>query len=487
MRRFREKEAFVTAQESSYKVLPFRFNRRARDQVFLSTDAGEWASLSNDVFEQFVHGTLSPDSTEFKTLVSKHFLAEGNPLVPLAATATKVRTKYSFLDGFTALHMFVVSLRCDHSCPYCQVSRVTTNKSKFDMSSDTAERAVDWVFKSPAPHLKIEFQGGEPLLALERIKQIVEIAKEKNLTEERDLQFVITTNLSEVTDEAIEFIVENEIYISTSLDGPEWLHNKNRPRPGNDSYLRMTSNLARLRDAVGYDRVAALMTTTDASLDCPEDIVDEYVDLGFNDIFIRPISPYGFAVRTNSAFKYETDKFLEFFKRCVRRVAYWYDQGVPIVEAYSQLIARKLLLPFGTHYVDLQHPAGTGISAIIYNYDGDIYASDEGRMLAEMGDHTFRLGNLHSDSYVNVMGGDYLRGLISSSCLQTVPQCSDCAYLPFCGFDSGYNIATQNDLIGHRPTSGFCRKQMGIFDFILDAIEGEDSLEKRAIIDWAVK
>ena len=76
---------------------------------------------------------------------------------------------------------------------------------------------------------------------------------------------------------------------------------------------------------------------------------------------------------------------------------------MPIVEAYSQLIARKLLLPFGTHYVDLQHPAGTGISAIIYNYDGDIYASDEGRMLAEMGDHTFRLGNLHSDSYVDVM------------------------------------------------------------------------------------
>ena len=76
----------------------------------------------------------------------------------------------------------------------------------------------------------------------------------------------------------------------------------------------MTTNLARLR-AVGYDQgIAALMTTTDASLDCPEDIVDEYVDLGFNDIFIRPISPYGFAVRTNSAFKYETDKFLEFFK-----------------------------------------------------------------------------------------------------------------------------------------------------------------------------
>jgi hypothetical protein len=36
-----------------------------------------------------------------------------------------------------------------------------------------------------------------------------------------------------------------------------------------------------------------------------------------------------------------------------------------------------------------------GIGALVYNYDGDIYASDEGRMLAEMGDRTFRLGSVH--------------------------------------------------------------------------------------------
>jgi hypothetical protein len=30
--------------------------------------------------------------------------------------ATKYRTKKAFLDGFTSLHIFVVSLRCEHSC-----------------------------------------------------------------------------------------------------------------------------------------------------------------------------------------------------------------------------------------------------------------------------------------------------------------------------------------------------------------------------------
>ena len=33
---------------------------------------------------------------------------------------------------------------------------------------------------------------------------------------------------------------------------------------------------------------------------------------------------------------------------------------------------------------------------LVYNYDGDVYASDEGRMLAEMNDDTFKIGNVHS-------------------------------------------------------------------------------------------
>lgn len=487
MRRFQHAEAFGSRDAlGSYRLLPFRFMRWGDGRVLLTSDPGEWLFLAADDFSAFTRGELKREQPAYADLKSKHFLADGSPLVPLSATATKLRTKYSFLDGFTGLHMFVVSLRCDHSCPYCQVSRVTTDKSRFDMSEETATKAVDWVFRSPSPHIKIEFQGGEPLLAVERIKQVIELAKSRNETEQRDLQFVITSNLSEVTDEAIQLIADHGVFVSTSLDGPEWLHNTNRPRPGNDSYARMRGNLDRLREAIGVDRIAALMTTTEASLSHPAAIVDEYIHLGFTDIFIRPISPYGFAVRTKAAYRYEVDRFLEFYKACLKRVLHWNQQGIAIVEAYTQLIARKLLTPYPTTYVDLQHPAGTGISAIVYNYDGDVYGSDEGRMLAEMKDFTFRLGNLHADAYEQVMGGEHLRRLIASSCLQTVPQCSECAFLPFCGFDPGYNIATQHDLVGHRPTSGFCRKQMGIIRHVLGILDGPDSLEKTTITDWAV-
>src|SRR3546814_3005246 len=53
-------------------------------------------------------------------------------------------------------------------------------------------------------------------------------------------------------------------------------------------------------------------------------------------------------------------------------------------------------------YVDLTSPAGIGIGAIVYNYDGAVYASDEARMLAEMGDMKFKLGQLNQNSYEEI-------------------------------------------------------------------------------------
>jgi uncharacterized protein len=42
------------------------------------------------------------------------------------------------------------------------------------------------------------------------------------------------------------------------------------------------------------------MTTTEASLNRVEDIIDEYLRLDLDGIFLRPLSPYGFAVKPSN-------------------------------------------------------------------------------------------------------------------------------------------------------------------------------------------
>ena len=65
-------------------------------------------------------------------------------------------------------------------------------------------------FRSPSPHLKIEFQGGEPLLNFPLIRWIMAEAKRMNAGHGKHLAFVIATNLALLDDEILEFCAEQD-------------------------------------------------------------------------------------------------------------------------------------------------------------------------------------------------------------------------------------------------------------------------------------
>lgn len=481
---FRELDHYRQRVEG-YRLLPFRFMRWPDDDVLLVNDVGEFIFLESEQFKALVGHRLSLVDPCYLDLKAKQFLLDTPTSIPLELLATKYRTKKSFLEGFTKLHLFIVTLRCDHSCHYCQVSRVSTNRSKYDMTRETARRAVDLMFRSPSRTLKIEFQGGESLLNFEVIRYVVEYSQELNEREGRDLEYVVATNLVPLTDKILEYLRTHSILLSTSLDGPEALHNSNRPRKGNDSYALTIQNLERARDLLGHDRVSAVMTTTKLSLDQPREIVDEYVRQGFGSIFLRSISPYGYAVRTGGALRYETSEFLSFYKQALERIIEVNREGFDFVEVYAQMLLIKILTPFPSLYVDLQSPAGTGLGAVAYNYDGEVYASDESRMLAEMSDKSFRLGNVHDNTYEEIFGSEILRTLTASSVLETIPGCTDCAFLPYCGSDPIFNHRTQGDVIGHRPTSAFCSKNMEILRHLFGLIRAGDPFVNTLFTKWA--
>jgi His-Xaa-Ser system radical SAM maturase HxsB len=350
------------------------------------------------------------------------------------------------------------------------------------MSGETAVRALDLVFRSPAHDLKIEFQGGEPLLNFERIVQIVEEAEKRAEQWGKKVEFVVATNLALATNGMLEYFRDHDILISTSLDGPAFIHNSNRPRPGNNSYELTIQNLERARDILGFAKVSAMMTTTRLSLGHPLEIIDEYVRRGFQSIFLRALSPYGFAVKTARSTGYSGDEFLAFYKKALDYVIEINRKGTNLVEIYAQILLTRILTPFTTGYVDLQSPAGAGIGVAVYNYDGDVYASDESRMLAEMGYNQFRLGSVHTDSYEAIFGSEPIRSIAASSCVESLPGCADCAFQVFCGSDPVFNYATQGDMVGHQPTSDFHKKNFFIIKYLLNLFHSDPVIRK---IFWA--
>jgi uncharacterized protein len=480
---FHGAEFFSRREASGYHFLPFRFMDFDNRKILVN-EVGEHCFLNQATFDTFVSKRLQPTDPAYLDLKSHHFLWDTGSKVPTHLLALKYRTKRGFLAGFTRLHIFVVTLRCDHSCQYCQVSRVSPDKQKYDMSKESADKSLDLVFRSPSEDIKIEFQGGEPLLNFDLIKYIFEQAQARNAQHGKRIEFVVTSNLAFISDEILDFLKQNNIVISTSLDGPAFIHNANRPRPGNDSHDRALSGIRRVRAALGHDRVSAVMTTTRLSLDYPVEIVDEYVGHEFNSIFLRPISPYGFAIRTRPKTGYELELFITFYKKALEHIIELNRQGVWIVESYAQLLLKKILTPFPTGYVDLQSPAGAGIGVAVYNYDGDVYPTDEARMLLEMGDRTFRLGNVHTNSYEEIFGGEILRTLVAASCVESLPGCADCAFQTYCGCDPVENYATQGNIFGHRPTSNFHKRNLEIIKHLLRLFHGEDTFVRRLFLSW---
>jgi His-Xaa-Ser system radical SAM maturase HxsB len=376
-----------------------------------------------------------------------------------------------------------MSLRCEHTCHYCQVSRVTEDKERYDLSRQHLDKGIEWMLRSPSPHVTMEFQGGEALLAFENIQYAIQRVESLAPAANKTVTFVICSNLALLTEEMLHYCKAHDILISSSLDGPAFIHNANRTRPGRNSYELAVHGIQMAREILGPGRVSALMTTTNLSLDYPIEIVEEYYRQGFRNIFLRPISPYGFALRNERRNKYEMERFLNFYKIALNRIIDYNLAGEYFREDYASIILRKILTPFPVGYVDLNSPTGCITNVIAFNYNGAIYASDESRMLAEMKDETFRLGHLDTNNYEEVFYGEKARAIVAAGINESLPGCSDCAYQAYCGADPVHHHATQGDMHGYRPTSTFCQKNMEIIRYLIDWMD-KDTRVRRIFESW---
>jgi len=479
-------EFYATAE--AYSLMPFRFERWADGRVFLSNDAGERLVLDATDFDEFVAKRLQPDSRAYRDLLARQMLRDGSGDWGAQALASKWFTKKSFLDGFTKLHIFVTTLRCNQSCPYCQVSRQgeAADRGSFDMTPETVEQSVRFMLATPAHRVTMEFQGGEPLVRFDLLQDAVAKAKQLNATVGKTIDFVLCSNLSILEDRHLDWCRDEGVILSTSLDGPQELHDKNRPLGnGKPSHATVTRNIRRAQEALGKHSVSALMTTTRASLRYPDEIVDEYLRMDMGSIFVRELNPYGFAIKSASALAYSSDDFVAFYKRILDKIIEINRRGRTFSESFASLVLTKAMTPWPIGFVDLQSPAGAGFGVCVYNYDGDVYVSDEARMLAESGDPAFRLGNLHEDSYDDIFFGETMQSIAASACSEALAGCSDCAYQPYCGADPVRNYRTQGDPFGNRTGPGsFCRRNKEIIAHLLRLAEDADDDLRRILWAW---
>ena len=462
-----------------YKLLPFKFTRLMNKELLVS-EVGDFLLVPNGTVKNIIEGKINPKSELYKDLLGKYIICvDYNPLLQ-DILATRLRTKKSFLKG-TALHIFILTLCCNQKCIYCQASSQDEKIGLKSISKKSLDHAIGLMLQSPNPCLTMEFQGGESSLVPELVEYAITETEKRNATIGKDVKYVLCTNLIRVNPELINLCKRYHIFVSTSLDGPEFIHDHNRGVKG--SYKNFKRNLSIVRDELGCDRVSPLMTTSDFSLDYPKEIVDSYREFGFRSIFLRPLNPYGRA-KDNENWDFYYDRFIKFYKEALEYILKLNQEGEYFREDFTTMLMKKILTPFPIGFVDLQSPAGIINSVIVYNYDGYVYCSDESRMMAEYGDYTFRLGRVNS-TYQELFFGKKARQLSEVWATEYIAGCSDCAYFQYCGADPVRNYSTQGDWYGHRPTSLFCRFHKEVFEYLFTMIDERSKEVLPIFLSWA--
>jgi len=453
----------------------FRF-KKLKNKYLLTNDVGDYLFLTEKEFKSFLNDNLKNDREPYLSLKKKNFIKKDLNLTELIE---RYRLKNSFLFNGPSLHIIVVTLRCNHRCVYCHASAQAMDRTDLDMSEKIATDVIDKIFQTTSPFVAIEFQGGEPLVNWPIVKFIIEEAYKKNKKVKKDLEIRLVSNFSLMTEEKFKYLLNKNVSFCVSLDGPEKVHNKNRLMNKGNSYYHATKwakkffKLYPQLKKRGYIfKMGLSVTISRFSLPYYKEIVDEYIKLGFDDFYLgRPLNPFGFIKESFKKIGYTSNKYIDFYKKALSYIIELNLHGKKVREKAAVTFLKKILTEKDPNHLDFRSPCGAGIGQLAYNYNGNVYTCDEGRMMSMMNDESFCLGNVKENTYQEIVGNPIVRTLCTASCLDGLAGCDDCVYKLYCGICPIYNYAEQGNIFGQMPTNERCKINKAMIGFLFEKLQ----------------
>src|SRR5574344_1044397 len=212
-----------------YYIFPYSFKKIEND-ILLINSASEYLFISETEFIKFKEDPNLCLPETIQHLKEKYFIAEQKEKdAAKYIFEVKKGTKHSYMMNDVLLLMIVPTISCNCNCIYCQVNSKDNQNELNNIKFDTVLLFCDFVFALPHKNIKIEFQGGEPLQAFDLIKFIV-------------------LRISFFNYRYKKYIKKHKIEISTSLDGPREIHDRNRPSKFyRSTFEASVKNIKRLR------------------------------------------------------------------------------------------------------------------------------------------------------------------------------------------------------------------------------------------------
>lgn len=451
------------------RFVPLRV-REMGDSLVCVNDTGQHFSAPFDTLEALLRGE-HPAAQDLR--IAGHVIEEDDRL-GWAAHARGVSDRLTCAGPLDYL-ILVPTLRCNLACSYCQVSRVDAHHPGFDWSDETLAAVLKTIGELPGHRIKIEFQGGEPTLRPDLIRAVMHACERFP-----ERQFVVCTNLNELSAEILDIFDRSDVFLSTSLDGDAATHRRYRTadKGTTDQFL---ANLALVIGRYGSQKVSALPTVDPSAPPDIDALIDAYAAYGLESIFLRPINFQGFARKRHTGSREQDQTWRDYYERFVRRIIErnWLDRSRVMEETYFSIGLRRIFQPGRDRHVDLRNPNPMGLDYIVVDHDGVVYPTDEARMLARSGVIDLSIGTIAAG-----WDTDARRTLNQHATNLLDPACSRCAYQPFCGRDLVDDIARYGTIDVPRTETEFCRRHLHLFDFIFELVYSDDPVVRYSLSRW---
>ncbi len=295
-----------------------------------------------------------------------------------------------------------VTQQCNLRCEYCAYSGIYEKNRVHNsacMDFETAKKAIDLFLSNctDRDRVTIGFYGGEPLLELPLIKRCIQYANSK--VEGKNITYNMTTNGTLLSDEVVDYLVENDFQLSISLDGSKEEHDRNRKfRDGTGSFDVIIRNVKRIceRYPAFYRRIL-FMTTINPHMDVS--CVMEYFSTEeiFNDrnIVFNSMNEHG--LKENSTYEKEFYRIrnFEYIKLLLSLVGHIREEYVSPLVIRSKRTMERLQKDTKHRYklLSTAHhngPCLPGVRKLFVRTDGKLYPCER---INEMQDY-FCIGSV---------------------------------------------------------------------------------------------
>jgi uncharacterized protein len=368
----------------------------------------------------------------------------------------EIRSRFLGKPVFGILYLLLTDV-CNLRCRYCFIEGAMPTDHVFSwMSEETAIKGINLftqLLERNPEDRKIErptiiFYGGEPLLNRKAfLASLNEITRLRNIGQlPSDLSISLIANATVLGEDILKGIVENEVAVSVSLDGPKDLHDANRVFANKrGTFQTVLRNIQRLQ-AAGVN-LSVSCTINPQNLDQLEEVFQWMITefqlrgLGFNMLLDLP----GVVQADKAYAKKATEKIIGCYQ--IAR-----ERGI-----YEDRIMRKVKA-FVKKYLHVVDCGGYG-NQIVITPDARI-----GPCHAYTSSARFFPANLNDPNFDPFQDSVFIEW--SSRSPFNIPKCYFCEAIGLCGGGCAYNADLKFGSIW-KVDSNFCIHSKMVLEWLI--------------------